>query len=58
MVTYRIVLSYAVFSIDIVDSIVTDTAPIAYWMKGKSIDFVKRWVAEKKGSIDILHEVK
>jgi len=53
MTNYRIVLSYACFSITVNNSgIVTDTAPIGKWMIGKHIEFIKKWIFKKNGEID------
>lgn len=48
---YQITLSYACAGIVLENQIVTKTAPIFNWMKGKNIDQVKNWVDKKQGKI-------
>jgi hypothetical protein len=54
MTWYRIVLSYAVFSIIAKNNIVVDAAPIGRWMISKTIDDITTWVRKKSGSIEKL----
>lgn len=54
MTAYRIVLSYAVFMIEVEQVHVRAAAPIASWMVGKSLTAVTRWVESKKGTITCL----
>lgn len=52
MKTYWISLSYATFGIQTNEcNIVVNTAPIANWMKGKTILEIYAWVLKKKGII-------
>lgn len=53
MTLYSIDLPYANFGI-IVDAagVVTEAAPIAAWMIGKSIADVSRWIVGKSGTIE------
>ena len=48
---YIIDLPYACFGIETKDEIITKTPPIAKWMKGHTIAFVKAWVEKKRGNI-------
>lgn len=48
---YQITLSYACAGIILKDNIVIKTAPIFHWMKGKTLEQVKIWVYNKKGTI-------
>lgn len=48
---YRIELSYACYGIIIKHAIVVHSPPIAKWMVGKNISFIKEWVKKKKGKI-------
>ena len=52
---YRVVLAYAVFAIDVDEKgRVVEAAPIAKWMKGKTLNFVKKWIYSKGGEIENL----
>ena len=47
---YRICLSYACYGILVDDkNIIRETAPIASWAKGKSINHFNKWVKSKGG---------
>ena len=48
---YWISLSYATFGIRTVKNRIDTTAPIGKWMKGKHIDYIKKWVQNKNGMI-------
>jgi hypothetical protein len=48
---YRIILPYACAGIILQNNVVTDTAPIFKWMKGKTLQEVENWVSNKKGTI-------
>jgi hypothetical protein len=50
---YRIVLSYAVFGIVVMDNKVTNSAPIGCWMVGKTLDSIRSWVVRKGGTITV-----
>lgn len=54
LVSWRVELPYAVFSIDTDGDTVVDAAPIARWMIGKPRSVVRAWVAKKGGKIDAL----
>jgi len=52
---WRIVLGYAVFSIETNDAfVVTDAAPIGRWMIGKRLTEIIYWVKKKGGKIETL----
>ena len=51
---YRIELPYAVFGIETKNEIVAYTAPIAKWMIGKNIKYVKQWITKKNGIIQLI----
>lgn len=48
---YYVNLSYACFGIEVKDNIIIETAPIAKWSIGKSLDYFSNWVKNKGGSI-------
>jgi len=54
--TYRIVLPYACFSIDVLADrgTIIDAAPIARWAIGKSFTSFVGWVKHKGGSVKLL----
>lgn len=52
--SFWIDIHYACFGIISQDGIVTDTAPIAAWMKGKSLQEVKPWLVKKKAVVEEL----
>lgn len=55
----RIELDYAVFAIEVKNDFVVRTAPIAKWMKGKSVKKIKKYVKSKGGKIHVLrYEIK
>ena len=57
--TYYVNLPYACFGLITFNNIVTNFCPpIAKWMVGKDIEFVKKWVKKKGGTIDFIKEVK
>jgi hypothetical protein len=49
---YQIKLSYTCAGIGIENNVVTYTAPIFSWMKGKKLDEIERWVKNKNGTIN------
>ena len=50
--TYRVQLSYATFGLDVDENgVVIDVAPIGWWMRGKHISTVGRWVDRKGGEM-------
>lgn len=51
MKTFQITTVYGCFGIDVEEDTVTETAPIAKWMKGKNINYIKQWVNKKSGRI-------
>jgi hypothetical protein len=50
-ILYQIWLSYAVFGIVVQNDLVVEAAPIGKWMIGKNIEYVKKWVEKKHGSV-------
>jgi hypothetical protein len=54
--TYRVVLSYACYAVEVEDGIIKDSAPIAKWAIGKSLKWFEGWVAKKGGRIHKLKE--
>lgn len=48
---HRIELSYAVFGIETRGDVVMKAAPIARWMRGKTLERVEKWVRDRGGSI-------
>jgi len=48
---YQIQLPYATAGIEVEDGIVTVTAPIFAWMKGKYFWQVESWVRTKNGTL-------
>lgn len=54
---YDIYLSYATYCIRTNDNnIVVETPPIARWMIGRNINYIKRWVKMKNGKIVEMNE--
>lgn len=53
--TYRIVLRYACYAIEIRDGAIVDAAPIAKWAIGKKLNWFKGWVEKKGGTVKLLH---
>lgn len=51
MRTFWIDIHYACFGVISQNGIVTDTAPIAAWMKGKSLLEIKPWLKKKKAVV-------
>ena len=51
IVLYHIQLSYATAGIVVKNGKITKTAPIFKWMRGRDIEFVKKWVKKKNGKI-------
>ena len=56
MCIYRIVLSYAVYGIEVHAGKVVDAAPMGEWMVGKNIEYIKRWVRRKGGTMEKVDE--
>jgi hypothetical protein len=52
----RIELPYATFAIKVRDDVVIDAAPIAAWMIGKRLPFIKRWIEQKGGRYEELQD--
>ncbi len=52
MMLYRIDLPYACYGIITKRCVVVRVPPIAKWMVGKNILFIKEWVRKKKGKIE------
>lgn len=50
-------IGYAVFGIFSKDDIITDAAPIAKWMIGKTLKEVKPWLLKKKAKVIELNNV-
>lgn len=48
---FLIDIHYACFGIVSVNNYITETAPIAAWMKGKALTEVKPWLLKKKAKI-------
>lgn len=51
-VLYQVKLPYAVFGIVLTDGVVSEAAPIGKWMVGKSLNFIKAWVLQRKGTVE------
>lgn len=51
-ITYKITArNLACFAIIVSNNIVTYTAPIGKWMRGKHIEKIKAWVNKKQGTL-------
>jgi hypothetical protein len=48
---FLIDLHYACFGIELKDGMVTDAAPIAAWMKGKTLQEIKPFLVKKKAKV-------
>jgi len=48
----QVKLPYAVFGIILTNGVVSEAAPIGKWMIGKSLDFIKTWVLQRKGTVE------
>ena len=48
---YRVKLRYACYGVITRNRRVVECAPIAAWMKGRDITYVKQWVARRGGTI-------
>lgn len=44
-------LDYATFGIETKDDVVVHTAPIAYWMMGKTLQGIKPWLLKRKAKV-------
>jgi hypothetical protein len=51
MLLYYISLNYATFGVFTENDIVIAAAPIGQWMIGKNIEYIRKWVENKKGII-------
>lgn len=49
---YQITLDYACFGVTLRAGVVVTTAPIARWMKGKTLEEITEWVKSKGGTIE------
>jgi len=48
---FQIDVGYACFGIVSKDNVVINTAPIASWMKGKTLIEIKPWLIKKKAKV-------
>lgn len=48
---YKIDLPYSTFGIEVLNGVVINSAPIARWMIGESLKYIKEWVKKKEGTI-------
>ena len=54
--SFWISLSYATFGVESENNIVINTAPIAKWMKGKTLQEIKPWLLSKGAKVIELKE--
>jgi hypothetical protein len=48
---FYIDIGYAVFGMESKDNVVVRVAPIAKWMKGKTLSEVRNWLLKKKAKV-------
>ena len=44
-------LGYATFGIISIDNVIVDSAPIAKWMRGKTLQEINPWLLDKKAKV-------
>lgn len=49
--SFWVSLNYATFGVESDNSIVINTAPIAKWMKGKTLKEIKPWLVSKGAKV-------
>jgi len=57
-VLYRVVLSYACYGVIIKNKCIVEAPPIAKWMIGEHINYIRNWVINKGGAFQKISCVK
>jgi len=57
MILYRVILLYACYGVIIKNEYIVEAPPIAKWMIGKHINYIRNWVINKGGTFQKIRYV-